>query len=129
MSSPASYFSRGIIVDTNILLLLVIGAYRPSLIGRDRLAAFGFEDYERLLNLLSRFSKIVTTPHVLTEVNNLAARMVEMRNRQDLQHAIREIVRWLHEEHRAAIVLGQSSAFEWFGLTDAAISMKTLTLY
>jgi predicted nucleic acid-binding protein len=116
-------------VDTNILVLLVIGAYRPSLIGRDRLAAFGFEDYERLLNLLSRFSKIVTTPHVLTEVNNLAARMVEMRNRQDLQHAIREIVRWLHEEHRAAIVLGQSSAFEWFGLTDAAISMKTLTLY
>lgn len=72
------YFLRGILVDTNILLLLFVGE-----LDRERITRFGRteqftpEDYDILVDLLKRFEIIATTPNVLTEVNSLLNKLGE----------------------------------------------------
>ncbi|PZO17256.1 MAG: hypothetical protein DCF25_11410 [Leptolyngbya foveolarum] len=72
------YFSKGILVDTNILLLLFVGE-----LGRERITKFGRteqftpNDYDILIDLLQRFTVIATTPNILTEVNSLLNKLGE----------------------------------------------------
>jgi len=68
----AKYKQRGILIDTNILLLWFVGNVNPGRISQfNRTEKFLTQDYEFLINILTYFSKIVTTPNVLTEVNSL----------------------------------------------------------
>ena len=72
------YFPKGILVDTNILLLLFVGE-----LSRERITTFGRteqftpEDYDLLVSLLGRFKVIATTPNILTEVNSLLNKLGE----------------------------------------------------
>lgn len=72
------YSSKGILVDTNILLLLFVGE-----LSRDRITAFNRteqftpKDYDLLVGLLKRFRVIATTPQILTEVNSLLNKLGE----------------------------------------------------
>ena len=64
------YHSRGVLVDTNILLLRFVGDFDRDLIPRfKRTAQFVVEDYDLLKRLLVRFNSTITTPHILAEVN------------------------------------------------------------
>ncbi|MEM9538619.1 MAG: PIN domain-containing protein [Cyanobacteria bacterium P01_E01_bin.42] len=66
------YQQKGILVDTNILLLLFVGRVNPDRIERfKRTQTYSINDYNLLLELLPRFSQIITTPNILTEVNSL----------------------------------------------------------
>lgn len=68
--------SSGILVDTNLLLLLLVGNFRQDQIERfKRTSMFTVDDFELLVNLLSQFQKIITTPNILTEVSNLAGQI------------------------------------------------------
>ena len=67
------FCSRGVLIDTNLLLLYVVGRYDDGIIRRgafSRLAAYSIDDYGLLVGLMSLFDKYVTTPHVLAEVSN-----------------------------------------------------------
>ncbi|MBE9063029.1 PIN domain-containing protein [cf. Phormidesmis sp. LEGE 11477] len=78
LSLLQKYFQKGILVDTNILLLLFVGE-----LGRERISNFGRtdqftpRDYDLLIELLKRFKVIATTPNVLTEVNSLLNKLRE----------------------------------------------------
>lgn len=64
------------VLDTNLLLLKIVGELRPDLIGKHRrLRTFGSRDHELLEEILSGFSEIVTTPNVLTEASNFIGRV------------------------------------------------------
>ena len=68
----------GIVIDTNILLLLVVGAYNPNEITQfKRTQKFIPEDYFTLRKLLKLYATVLTTPNILTEVSNLAGQMKE----------------------------------------------------
>jgi len=55
----AKYKKRGILVDTNILLLYYVGLYDPLLIPKfKRTIMFTIEDFNLLLMLFNRFNKI-----------------------------------------------------------------------
>lgn len=72
------YARRGILVDTNILLLYLIGSFDTSLISTfKRTLQFSIEDFQTLLYLLQPFDKLVTTPNILTEVSNLSGQLGE----------------------------------------------------
>ncbi|WP_128545809.1 hypothetical protein [Larkinella soli] len=63
---------EGLLVDTNILILIVIGYLEPSQIGKDkRTSAYTREDYFLLVEFTRFFKKLVTTTNILTEVSNL----------------------------------------------------------
>jgi hypothetical protein len=62
----ARFASRGLLIDTNILLLYFVGNHDRSLISRfKRTNNFIESDYELLLALLSCVRLVVTTPHIL----------------------------------------------------------------
>ena len=64
---------RRLLVDTNVLLLFLVGSLDPDLIAKHkRVNQFTVEDFHLLDDLLRRYVAILTTPNVLTEVTNLA---------------------------------------------------------
>jgi hypothetical protein len=61
-----------IFADTNALVLLVVGLIDKSLISSHRRTSiYESIDFENLMFLIGDLEKIVTTPNVLTEMDNL----------------------------------------------------------
>lgn len=63
---------RGVLIDTNLLILLLIGEFDKSLVNTyKRLSAYQVVDFELLKKIIDEFSEIIYTPNILTEVTNL----------------------------------------------------------
>lgn len=67
----------GILLDTNVLLLLLVNQIKPDLIGGKRLEAYRLEDAQILSAYVGNFSKILTTAHVLAETSNFIRQIVK----------------------------------------------------
>jgi hypothetical protein len=68
--------ARGVFVDSNLLLLFLVGSCEVSLIRRfKRTRQYAEEDYEILVDMLRRFDRIVTSPNVATAVSNLGSHL------------------------------------------------------
>ncbi len=113
--------SRGILIDTNILLLWCVGTVNPQRISKfNRTEQFLPEDYKTLLKILQYFSKVVTTPQILTEVNSLVNKVGEPARSQCLQILGQGITK-LDEFYIESATLGRVENFKKFGLTDCGI--------
>lgn len=64
---------RRLIIDTNLLLLLVVGAVEEGshIKNSGRLGAFDKEDYDVVLSVMQQYDEIFITPYIATEVSNL----------------------------------------------------------
>lgn len=118
----SKYASSGILLDTNILLAYVVGRFNVEKLERfKRTNTFTRKDFEFLSRFVQQFHRIVTTPHVLTEVSNLAAHFQEP-DRRSCFASFREHLPVLHEiSHPAVSIAKDIDAFERLGITDAAI--------
>ena len=118
------YHQKGILIDTNILLLFLVGSVNLERITRfNRTEQFIPEDYELLLKLIAKFQKIITTPNILTEVNSLANQLGEPERSQCFvifaqfaQNATR-----LNEHYIKSLDAVTVDRFVKFGLTDCGI--------
>lgn len=65
--------SRRLIIDTNLLLLLVIGAVEEGrhIKNSKRLGAFSISDYDNVVKIMSEYDEVHITPYIATEVSNL----------------------------------------------------------
>ena len=65
--------ARRLIIDTNLLLLLVIGAVEEGrhICKSKRLGAFNQEDYDNVLKIMAQHDEIYLTPYIAAEVSNL----------------------------------------------------------
>jgi len=121
------YRSRGVLVDTNILLLFFVGTFDPRLIPQfKRTAQFTVEDFAILAPLLLSFRQIVTTPNILTEVSNLSGQIGEPRRRQYFTHFSQRIgvlneVGRLAEKYTTSADIVRLDHFPRLGLTDSGI--------
>ena len=117
----SSYRARGALIDANLLLVYFIGSYDPTQITRfKRTKAYSEDDFFILAALVEFFSKIVTTPNVLTEVNSLSNQLPEsVRPSYDTEFANR--VDTLEEHFVESRQVSRSSHFTKFGLTDSGI--------
>lgn len=70
------YKEKGILLDTNILLLLLVGLCNPSYI-KDckRIKKYTEDDFRLLLGIVKSFSRLIVTPHILAEVSNFSDKM------------------------------------------------------
>jgi rRNA-processing protein FCF1 len=115
------YRSDGVLVDTNILLLFLVGLFdRTQIIRFKRTRAYSVEDYDLLAGLLSRFDRIVTTPHILSEVNSLARQLGEPA-RTSLFKFFATRIGLLTEEYVASAQAAGIAQFPRLGLTDSGI--------
>jgi hypothetical protein len=63
---------HGVALDTNLLLLLILGAIGPEKISEHRIVRkWTSQDYELLLRFIARFKRIVVCPNILTETSDL----------------------------------------------------------
>jgi hypothetical protein len=117
----SQYRGKRILLDSNLLLLFLIGSFERRRIEQfKRTSDFSEADFDILANLLTAFRTIVTTPHVLTEVSNLANALPENLKPLWAEHFALQTGSLMEVFEPAAEVMRQLS-FGAFGLTDAAI--------
>jgi hypothetical protein len=114
------YRGKPVILDANVLLLYWCVSFDSGLVRTfKRLNSFFSEDIELLHRTLKLFPSIRTTPHVLTEVSNLANSLPEWRKEDWSRHFVRQ-VDVVEERWTLAKALIQTPAI-FLGLADAAL--------
>lgn len=115
------YRSHGILVDSNLLVLLAVGRWDPLRIETfKRTAHYSIDDYRLLQKLLSRFARCVVTPNVLTETSNLLSQLGEPAREKCFREFSIQI-QVLHEEFIDSKTAAIHERFPAIGLTDISI--------
>lgn len=118
------YIHRGILVDSSLLVVYLVGIFdhRQLLNCRAIKSSFSQAEFDLLRNLLAEFDAIITTPHVLTEVSNLAGRLPRVVHSRFREFFARVMTR-LTERSVAAIEIASAEHFIRFGMADTAITL------
>jgi hypothetical protein len=119
--------AKKLLLDTNLLLLYLIGGKDPNLLaGARRLNAYTEEDFYLLVDFIEEngFVQLVSTPHILTEASNLIGAERESL-RCHGREAIREYVQHCNEITHDACMLVDEPEFNRLGLTDVAIRLAS----
>ncbi len=110
------YCKKGLLIDTNLALLYLVGSFDRSLIrNHPRTSVYTENDFERIEAFIESFAERVTTPHVLTEISNLLGKQT------DVREVLIQYINKCKEIYWAAGSLTGSTAFNSYGLTDSAI--------
>jgi hypothetical protein len=110
-----------IVVDTNLLVLLVVGSASIEYINKHkRLTSFSTDDFELLVELIGMFSDIVMLPHILSETSNLI-KQIDNPARLKIQHSFGTLINTTTELPLPSVYGVQRSEFAKLGLTDAMI--------
>ena len=115
---PSGYF-----VDTNLLVLFVVGNVDSSRIPRHkRTRKYTVDDYKKLSQMLANVEQILVTPNILTETSNLLdgdERMAEMLRKLICTSYVKEI----YVKSRMVV---ERDEFKRLGLTDCGL-LKVIT--
>ncbi|NJO66187.1 MAG: hypothetical protein HC832_00945 [Leptolyngbyaceae cyanobacterium RM1_405_57] len=115
------YRQRGVLVDTNILLLYFVGTTNRERISRfNRTQNFVPEDYDLLLQILGYFQTVATTPNILTEVSSLANQLGEP-ERSKCFAVFAQSISAFEETYLESKGIVTDQQFTKFGLTDCGI--------
>jgi hypothetical protein len=124
----ACHKGKSVLLDSNLLLVFLAGSFDPCLFGSfKRISDYTLNDYDLLVRLLSFFKTLLTTPHILTEVSNLANSLPEWL-KPDWHRNIAVLIAseqdhsGLKEQWTPAIELAKMPEFAAFGITDAALA-------
>ena len=118
------YADKGLVVDTNLLVLLIIGSFDRSLITRfKRTQKYTVDDFDILVALLDCFPtrSPILTPQIWIETNSLVGQLAEPFRTQCLDTTFRQLVNISSERYLASKELAANQIFTRFGLTDAGI--------
>ena len=111
------YRRRGAILDSNLLLLLLVGLLDESLVPNfKRTRNYSVEDFHTLRRAISLFKKICTTPNILTEVTNLGK--FDGKYKQKFADLMAKNILSMEEHYIESKVVIGSLEFLRFGLTD-----------
>lgn len=114
------YKNKGAIIDTPLLLLYFIGKYDINRIKTfKRTEIYSEEEFYIIGNLiLGHFSKILTTPNILTEISNLSGQLPE---KEKFYEKLKTEINILDEKYFPSKTLCENEKFSEFGLTDISI--------
>ena len=114
-----------VVVDTNLLVLFVVGKASRSFIAKHkRLTEFVAEDYDALVRILENASDLLVTPHVLAETSNLVGYIAEPA-RTEVMRVLQTLIRTATEVAVASKAAAEKKEFIRLGLTDAALLEAT----
>ncbi len=109
------YKNKGILIDTNIVLLYIIGSIDLYLIrNNSRTSMFTENDFYKVSKFIDYFDVKITTPHILTEVSNLLG------NREINHLYLKTYIEKSEEKILTGIELSGKKTFLKFGLADTA---------
>lgn len=121
-----------LILDSNLLLLYLVGFVDPKLIGSyKRTSQFVPEDFELLKKFVERFRVVKTAAGILAETSNLGGAMKGDYLR-GFRFAMRRFVEGAQESYQPAVEIVSHESFCGLGFTDTDIlqlaSRETLVL-
>jgi hypothetical protein len=117
------YRSKGVFLDSNLLVLLFVGLLDPGRVRnfkRTNNQGFTEHDFSLLQKIVTAFSKVVTTPHILTETTNYICEL-HGELRQSALRIIAETIQSFKERQSESKKLVLTDFFIRFGLTDSAV--------
>lgn len=114
--------ARGVFVDTNLLVLLLVGLVNSEPIRNfKRTQDFTIDDFHLLENLVRWFGiPLFSTPHVLSQVSDLTD--LSGRERTMIRQLFKSVIATIEEQYDAAKELVANPLFDRFGLGDASIA-------
>lgn len=117
----AKHASDGLLIDTNLLLLYLVGAYDKGFIGRfNRTAQYSDEDFQVVCRFVSGFRKVITTPHILAELSNLSFQMPKSKIREYFVYVV-DFLRRAGEHYVKKDCMIGSDLLARVGFTDLGI--------
>lgn len=124
------YRNRGVVIDTNLFLLWIVGMTNPKRIEKfKRTRKYTVADYRQLTRFMSQFTKIITTPNIVTEVYNLANQL-ESRDRTRCLNWLKKVLESkIIEQYVPSSDIIQDERFTDFGVTDCGIKQISLNTF
>ncbi len=117
------YRRKGILLDTNLLLLLFVGLVNIGWIGQFKRISnqkFTAAEFSLLEDIVNQSSLLLTTPHILAETSNFIFQD-HSENQPLALLAIAKNLQAFKERRPEAKKLVMTEAFAKFGLTDSGI--------
>lgn len=119
---------RSVLIDTNILLLLIVGMYDKQLIEQHkRTNTFVIEDYDLLTEYIGQYQTWWVTSHSLAEVSNLL-RQTHKQQIKGLMLCFSDLCTVLKESHIGKNALFRDNLYIRLGITDTGIVLKAKTV-
>ena len=116
---------EGIYIDTNLIVLLIVGLTKQELISKHRRTReFTVDDYKLLFEFLSQYRIVFVTPNTLTEASNLVRQHAEP-ERSQILYTFRNFVNRTEETAIASSVVVDHVRFPFLGLTDIVLLRKS----
>jgi len=117
------YRAKGILVDTNLMVLVAVGTYNRLRIKTfKRTIQYTLEDLELMLRMLAYFGRRLITPNILTEVDNLTRQLPEGEHKA-LATAFAQLISRKFEVYVQSSQVAQHAAYVKLGLTDCATAI------
>jgi hypothetical protein len=119
----STHRTRGVLLDTNLLLLLIVGKMSRGRIATfKRTSGFTASDFDALRAFVSRFDWLVTTPNIATEADNLS-RQLPLREHDRVAATFAAILSVAWEDTGTSKDIVREPFLARFGLTDS-LSIK-----
>jgi hypothetical protein len=110
-----------VVIDTNLLVLLVVGSASRDYIARHkRLDGYTVRHFDDLVALISVFSEIVLLPQIVAEVSNLV-RQIEGGPQRRIQSALRTLIENCREFPAESLSGALREEFLELGITDSVV--------
>ena len=126
------YSSKGVVVDTDLLILYIIGSCSPDYISKfNRTYQYTIEDFQIINNLLQLFKSIIITPQILSELSNLTFKKVSKFNKYfaTVVNLLRDAnERYIHKDDMLLISCLPKVGFTDLSIIEAAKNNKLLVL-
>jgi len=114
---------RDVIIDTNIFILFLAGQINENRIENyTRNSLYKREDYYFLLSILSGYDRIITSPNILTEVDNILNRITG-EDKYKYLVLVKTIYKQTIEKYIETETVAQNWFFDTLGITDSSILM------
>lgn len=114
--------SGTLFIDTNLLLVLLIGVLDPAQIERfKRTKDYGRKDFELLRAFVGNYDRLLTTPNILTEVSNFVGQLSEPLRRRAYITLKNLTDSTIEEQYWPTTELTQFPAFPMLGLADVSV--------
>jgi hypothetical protein len=112
---------RALVLDTNLLVLLVVGNLDPGLISKHkRTRKFSLEDYLALRAFLTRYPRVIVTPNTATETSNLL-RQTDDNTARRLSILFADMMPGVEERYVPSSVASHEREYPRLGLADAVL--------
>jgi hypothetical protein len=121
----AKYRGKGVLLDTNLMVLLAVGLYKCERISSfKRTDQYTARDFSLVADIISKFDRRITTPHILAETDNLT-RQLPTREHRAVAAIMAPLVETLFEIYSPSAEAVRHQRYSTLGLTDCVTIAST----